>query len=136
MPVTPEYAEGHARIFGKDHKTRPGRYIWDVKAMKMVPVGEYVAPPEALNAPICAGRFYEGVQATDGTDLGTRARHRSYMKQNGLTIATDYDGTWKKAKQERAEMFLNGGTAGDKKIRRDQVEKAMYQATNKPRRRK
>jgi hypothetical protein len=72
---------------------------------------------------------YGNLQATDGTDLSSRRKHREYMKRNGLTISEDYRQTWAKAAQERADVF-NGTSTKDKKARREAVERAVYEVTN------
>lgn len=77
----------------------------------------------AVDAPIMAGRFYENVSATDGTDIGSRAKHREYMKRNNLTIVSDYTDTWSAANRER-EAVRQG--QHDKKERREQIERALY----------
>ena len=37
---------------------------------------------------------YDGLRATDGTDISTRKKHREYMKRHGLTTTDDYKQTW------------------------------------------
>lgn len=72
------------------------------------------------------------LQATDGTDLSTRKRHREYQKAHGLALADDYRETWAKAEERRAEAFT--GKANSKAIR-ESVEKAIYKLTEGKRRR-
>ena len=81
-------------------------------------------PKDAKNAPIMAGRFYENTAATDGTDIGSRRKHRDYMKAHGLTTADDYTETWKRAEKER-ETALSPDW--DKKGRREDVARAWYE---------
>jgi hypothetical protein len=50
---------------------------------------------------LAGDRHYDGLQATDGTDISTRAKHRAYMKERGLTTVDDFAGTWKKQAAER-----------------------------------
>ena len=50
---------------------------------------------------------YEGLRASDGTDISTRAKHRAYMKANNLTTIDDFRDTWKKNERER-ELRLQG----------------------------
>ncbi len=68
---------------------------------------------------------YGKVQATDGTDLSTRRRHREYMARNGLTIADDYKGEWEKAAKVR-EQAATPGAGYDRKERREQIGRALY----------
>ena len=48
-------------------------------------------------------RSYEGLKATDGTDISSRTKHREYMRRHGLTTADDYTETWKRAEKEHAD---------------------------------
>ena len=77
----------------------------------------------ALDAPILMDRFYENTCATDGTDIGSRRKHREYMKRNNLTIASDFTETWSQANRER-EAIRKG--EHDRKERREQIERALH----------
>lgn len=92
-----------------------------------VTAADYDAQPteHAVNAPILSGRFYENMKATDGTDIGSRKRHREYMKAHGLTTADDFKGTWAKAEAERQRVRSEGRLPSDPK-RREALERAMY----------
>ena len=80
-------------------------------------------PPEAKNAPILSGRFYENTVATDGTDIGSRAKHHDYMKANNLTMSSDYTRTWEKCAEQR-EAVKQGHTPS--KTRRDVLERTFH----------
>lgn len=83
----------------------------------------------ALDAPILSGRFYENVQSPiDGSDIGSRTKHREHMKQHNVTIATDYAGEWEKAKAQREAMQKG---EHDTSERKEAVERAWYER-NKP----
>ena len=71
-------------------------------------------------------RHYDGVQATDGTDISSRKKHREYMKANGLATADDFKETWAKTQQERERFYTQGGS-----IKRQDIERAMYQVFNR-----
>lgn len=73
---------------------------------------------------------YGHIQATDGTDLSTKRRHREYMKKHGLTLSEDYRESWKKAAEDRARAFTEGPKSA---TRRESIERAMYQVMNKRR---
>jgi hypothetical protein len=73
---------------------------------------------------------YGHIQATDGTDLSTRRRHREYMAAKGITLAEDYRDAWTKASQERADYYTRGP---DKRAVRESLERAVYQVTQKRR---
>lgn len=61
----------------------------------------------ALAHALAGDRHYDGLCASDGSDISTRTKHREYMKRNGLTVADDYKGEW--AKAETARRALLGG---------------------------
>jgi hypothetical protein len=71
-------------------------------------------------------RSYDGLRATDGTDISSRTKHREYMKANGLATMDDFKNTWAKAQEQRDHYRQNGGTFS----RRD-VERAIHQLQNK-----
>lgn len=84
-------------------------------------LGDWRPPAEAKNAPILAGRFYEGARSPiDGADIGTRARHRRYMKEQGLAMYSDYGPDW--GDRVRAERARNS-----RKHLREVLERKMYQ---------
>ena len=64
-----------------------------------------VVPGLALHNALASDRIYEGLRATDGTDISTRAKHREYMRANNLTTVDDFKGTWaKQAREWEARM--------------------------------
>jgi hypothetical protein len=78
---------------------------------------------------IIGDRHYDGLQATDGADISTRAKHRAYMKANGLTTMDDYTETWKKDAQRREDVLAGK----DKNRKNDMVEAVQkLQAGYKP----
>lgn len=79
-----------------------------------------VVPGLALGNALAGDRHYDGLRATDGTDISSRAKHRQYMKAKGLTTADDFTETWKKAAAERAARM-----AGEDKTRAADVAAAM-----------
>jgi len=87
-----------------------------------------VAEKRATDAPILMDRFYENTAAPDGTDIGSRRKHREYMKRNNLTIASDFSKQWAKQGEEREKM-----RAGDfdHRARKEAIERALYR-THKP----
>lgn len=119
---TREFDEGYARTFGTDRK--PVRGKWVATPEGLVPADEYVSEALARDAPIMVDRFYEGATATDGTDIGSRRRHRAYMKAHNLTTADDYKGEWKKADQSRRDLREHKRLPD--KSRRETIERALY----------
>lgn len=71
-------------------------------------------------------RSYDGLRATDGTDISSRTKHREYMKANNLATVDDFQNSWAKAQQARDHYRQHGGTFS----RRD-VERAIHQLQNK-----
>lgn len=62
-------------------------------------------------------------RATDGTPIDSRTKHRDYMKQHGLAMATDYTETWSKAEAAR-EAAREGNF--DRQARREAIARAVY----------
>lgn len=86
----------------------------------------------ALNAPICVDRFYEGASYVDGEgnkiDLGSRRRHREFMKEKGFTTIDDYKQTWQDAEKQRARFYQGDF---DHKERREMIGRTLYQMERK-----
>lgn len=106
------------------------RYIQDPTTLEMIEVTpDYVATPResAKNrGALWNDRHYDGVRATDGTDISTRKKHRDYMRANNLTTVDDFKDSWAKTQQTRAEFYTQGGS-----IKRSDIERAMYQINNR-----
>lgn len=73
------------------------RYIYDAKLKQMVEVGaDYDSNPCKGHGRLTSeGEQYDGLRATDGTDISSRKKRREFMKRNGLTDPSDY-GSYKK----------------------------------------
>ena len=50
-------------------------------------------------------RSYDGLAATAGTPINSRAKHREYMKANDLTTMDDFKGSWDHAAKQREAVF-------------------------------
>lgn len=72
---------------------------------------------------LAGDRHYEGMRAPDGTDIGSRTRHREYMKRTGMTTADDFKGVWKQAEAERTA--LRQGDFQDKGLRQELTQQVM-----------
>ena len=68
---------------------------------------------------LAGDRHYDGMRATDGTDISSRTKHREYMKKNNLTTIDDFKQTWDKAGAERAKF--RSGEHQDTTVRKDIV---------------
>ena len=77
---------------------------------------------------LAGDRHYEGLRAPDGTDIGSRTKHREYMRAHGLTTADDFTETWRASEKERTE--LRQGTSKDKELR-SEIERQVITATMK-----
>jgi hypothetical protein len=103
---------------------------------------DYTPPAEeAVNAPIMAGRFYENTSTTTcddhgkplKVDIGSRQRHREFMRQRGLTTADDSTPEdVGEGRQERKQFFKDGG---DRKERKEQIGRIAYELRSKNARR-
>ena len=67
---------------------------------------------------------YDGLKATDGTDISSRKAHRAYMKANNLTTLDDYQGKWK-AEREKRDAYFTEGKGGA--TRKEDVARAIAQ---------
>jgi len=70
-------------------------------------------------------RSYTNLKATDGTPIDSRAKHREYMRANGLTTMDDFKDTWQGAEKQREAVFK-----GQDPHRRREVERAIYEVQN------
>jgi hypothetical protein len=154
-PVTPEYASNHERIFG-ERSARHGTYVMRCSACDGVthPEGArlyrcgrcgadtygallaseapaFNAPPTTV--PVVTDRHYEGIAATDGTDIGSRVKRREYMRRNALADADDFKGEWSKAQKERDAMRRG---EHDRRERREAIGRAAYEVEKKNARRR
>lgn len=89
-----------------------------------VPVTELEPVSLALNAPVLMDRFYENTAATDGTDIGSRRKHREYMKRTGLAPTSDFSPGWYE-KQRR------GMAQEQHKERREAVARATWEVLDR-----
>jgi hypothetical protein len=69
---------------------------------------------------------YDGLRATDGTDISTRTKHREYMKRNNLTTMDDFNSTWGQALKQKADYVTRGGT-----VKREHIERAIHELQNR-----
>jgi hypothetical protein len=103
------------------------RYIQDRITGELIEVtSDYQAPKRNDAGALWGDRHYEGLRATDGTDISSRTKHREYMKANNLAMADDFNNTWAKAQEQRDRYHQQGGS-----IKRSDIERAMYQLQNK-----
>ena len=68
------------------------------------------APAARVHLQTDAG--FDGLRATDGTDISSRSKWEAYMKDNSLTLVNDYRETWDRAAKERALAATVGSGVG------------------------
>lgn len=84
---------------------------------------DYQPTPRNADHVLWNDRHYGNMRATDGTDISSRAKHREYMRVNGLTTADDFKETWAKAAKERADYFT--GKRGS--VTKEDIARAIHQ---------
>jgi hypothetical protein len=126
--TTPEYAAGYDLAGMGTGPRRPGRtrYVYDGAAKAFVEIGSDWTPTDR-RTPVVGDSHYDGLRATDGTDVSSRTKHRNYMKANGLALASDYTETWAQAERERTAPSRDPE-------RREQLGRALYEQQNRSRR--
>ena len=103
------------------------RWIQDRITGELIEVTRDYSPKMQADAGALWGdRHYDGLQASDGTDISTRSKQRDYMKVNNLTTADDFKTTWADAREKRDRLFTEGGTFS----KRD-IERAITQLQNR-----
>ncbi len=73
---------------------------------------------------LISDRHYDGMRATDGTDISSRAKHREYMRRNDLTTIDDFKQEWADAPRKR-ELEARKGT-------REAIERAIHHLEGPP----
>jgi hypothetical protein len=99
-------------------------YWWNEAEGKLERI-DYV--PERTKVPLIGDQVYENATPLPGSGelLNTKAKHRAYMKEKGLTTMDDFKDTWAKAAVER-QQALTPGAGYDRKRRREAISKALY----------
>jgi len=110
MPQTKAFDEGHERIFGRSRKPVRGRWVY-LPDGTSVSADEYVPPSsDARHAPVMVDRFMENTAAQDGTDIGSRAKRREYMKRERVGDASDYSKEYFAKRRESRDRALSEST--------------------------
>lgn len=117
---TKAFDEGYERTFSKDRGER-GRFVYDERQKKLVRAEDYVPPSRAIDAPIMAGRFYEGSFVPGSEeDIGSRRKHREFLKRTGWVPASDCAPDWFDRKRAAMKREAN-------KRRHETLERISYQ---------
>ena len=93
--------------------------------LELVEVGNDYVPDTGRSVVVVGDRHYDGLRASDGTDISTRAKHREYMRRNGLTTIDDYKNEWSEAARRRAAHYTDG--SGDRPARLEDVARAVHE---------
>jgi hypothetical protein len=116
-----------------------GSWVWDQSANDGK--GKLVRPWEkglteeqrALDAPFIVGREYEGVPSPiDGTVFQSRGQYQRYLREKGLTNASDFDkpgGFWEREEKRREAPF---STPEQKRARQDAIGRRLYEVEKMP----
>lgn len=133
--VTDQSRANYAETFGHDGPApgSRGRWVWDAKQNRLVRAEEYVPEHRDERQPLYTDRHHEGTVATDGTDIGSRAKRREYMKRNGLAEADDFKGVWAKTEAQKAEANRLGGDPRQLRDLAEQVGRTAYELGSKKR---
>lgn len=125
-----EFDEGFDRTFG-ERKAERGRWVYTDGGKPIeggpVDVNADWTDPGRDEGHKSEAEVYGNLQATDGTDISTKRRHREYMKANGLSMASDFTEYWREAEKKRAA--IQSGDA-DTKERREIIGRALHAARN------
>ncbi len=89
----------------------------------------YHPPEERIGLQLVTDSWYEGARAPDGTDIGSRTKHRNYLKATGLAVADDYKETWAKAEAVR-EAKRKGEHEPTNRALREKIEHSIYKVRN------
>ena len=109
------------------------RFVWssaDDCLVEVTPDYEQPSRDQARNH-LISDAIYDGMKATDGTDISTRSKHREYMRRNGLTTMDDFSGEWAKAAKKRADYFQGKGGGA---VTKDDIGRAIHQLESQQRR--
>lgn len=98
------------------------RYKYDAKADKVVEITtERETNRKNTSSALWNDAHYYDARTTDGKDIGSRKKHRMYMRDNNLTTIDDYTNEWKAAAEEREHYKANGGT-----VTKDDISRAIH----------
>lgn len=99
------------------------RYIWR-DGIGLIDITDTGAPGPEEKVHFLTDTPFDGLRATDGTDISTRKRHVEYMRAHGLTLMSDFKETWANAEKQRMQL-KTPGAGGDRERRREAILKAM-----------
>lgn len=81
--------------------------------------------------PVVTDLYMADHVAPDGTPINSRTKRRAWMRATGAADFSDFTNTRAQGERERQERMTTGG---DRKERREQVARALYQHKSRSRR--
>jgi hypothetical protein len=90
------------------------------------------APTDARNNSLFGDRQFDGLRATDGTDISSRDKHNRYLRKTGLAMMDDFKGSWDRAAKDR-NLRLKGEHPEQKRDRINHLKDAYEHSRNKSR---
>ena len=133
MTTTPTFALSPACHDGQHPQPGDDAFRWSNWAT--CPCGAVRFERLTRRGEIITYSHLEGLRATDGTDISTRAKRDEYMRLNGLAHADDYREAWPAADERRRRFFAGD----DPKIHQEITEtvgRAAYQLQTQRRNRR
>ena len=109
------------------------KFIYNRVTKEMEEVSVTYEPERRADGALWNDRHYEGLKATDGTDISSRTKHREYMKRNGLTTVDDFKNEWADASKKRADYYQGKGGGA---VTREDIGRAIHQLENAPRKKR
>lgn len=106
---------------------------WNLETHQLEELGaEDITAPSPIRR--SEAEIYSNLQATDGTDLSTRKRHRDYMAANDLVMTSDVKGVIAKAEAVRQLHREGKSTPEEKRRRTEHVAQSFYELRERKRR--
>lgn len=103
------------------------RYVQDPMTGELIEItADYQPTLRNDSGALWGDSSYDGLRATDGTDISSRTKQRQYMKANNLTTVDDFKDSWARAKEQRERYFKQGGS-----FDRSAIERAIHQLQNR-----
>lgn len=79
-------------------------WVWDECHGSLIEVTDLYHAPPSPRVHLQTDGGFDGLRATDGTDISSRVKWNQYMRENNLTLANDFKETWAGAAKHR-EMY-------------------------------
>jgi hypothetical protein len=100
------------------------RHRWLYKADGRVVDVSDDAPAPSGGVHLWTDAQFDGLKATDGTDISSRTKYNAYMKATGVTRMEDFSADWARAQKVRDEYRTTGKGGA---VTREDVGRAIHQ---------